>query len=392
LSTLAPTLDLLARLIAFDTVSAKSNLALIEFVRGLLAEQGIESRLTFHDSGEKANLLATIGPPVAGGVVLSGHTDVVPVEGQPWSADPFRCVVRDGRVYGRGTSDMKGFIACALALVPMMRARELQVPIHLAFSYDEELGCLGVPALIDDMARALPLPRLAIVGEPTRLRLADRHKGIHGFDTTVTGRDGHSSAPHRGVNAVSAAAELVLALERIAAEFREKGPFDAAFDPSYTTINIGQIEGGTAVNIIPRQCSFRWETRPLPGVDPAEILARLDRFARQELLPRLRAIAPEAQVVTSQRVSVAGLRADPQSPATALLRRLTGANATIGVAFTTEAGLFQRARIPAIVCGPGSIDQAHQPDEFVEISEIEACLDLLAKVIDWAADPVDLAG
>ena len=387
---LASALDLLGRLVAFDTVSAKSNLALIEFVRALLAEQGIESRLTFHPSGEKANLLASIGPSVAGGVVLSGHTDVVPVEGQPWTSDPFRCVRRGGRIHGRGTADMKGFIACALALVPLMRAGRLQVPIHLAFSFDEELGCLGVPALIDDMAAAVPLPRLAIVGEPTRLRVADRHKGIHGFETVVTGRDGHSSATHKGVNAVTAAAELVLALERVAAEFRDGGPFDPAFDPPYTTINIGQIEGGTAVNIIARRCSFRWETRPLPGQDPAAILARLEGFARDELLPRLRRIAPEADVATHPSVSVAGLMADPQSPAAALMRRLTGANATIGVAFTTEAGLFQRARIPAVVCGPGDIAQAHQPDEFVEIAEIEACLDLLAKVVAWAADPVDL--
>ncbi len=389
---LARALDLLDRLVAFDTVSAKSNLALIEFVRGLLADRGIESRLTFHASGEKANLLASIGPQVAGGVVLSGHTDVVPVAGQPWTSDPFRCVRRDGRIHGRGTADMKGFIACALALVPLMLARPLRVPIHLALSFDEELGCLGVPALIDDMAAAVPLPRLAIVGEPTRLRVADRHKGIHGFETVVTGRDGHSSATHKGVNAVTAAAELVLALDRVAAEFRDRGPFDPAFDPPYTTINVGQIDGGTAVNIIARRCSFRWETRPLPQDDPAAILARLEGFARDELLPRLRRIAPEADVVTRPTVSVAGLKADPDSPAAALMRRLTGANATIGVSFTTEAGLFQRARIPAIVCGPGDIAQAHQPDEFVEVTEMAACLDLLAKVVAWAADPVDLGG
>jgi len=387
---LARALDLLERLVGFDTVSAKSNLALIEFVRALLAEQGIDSRLTFHPSGEKANLLASVGPRVAGGVVLSGHTDVVPVAGQPWTSDPFRSVRRDGRVYGRGTADMKGFIACALALLPQMRTASLKVPIHLALSFDEELGCLGVPALIDDMAAAVPLPLLAIVGEPTRLKVADRHKGIYGFETVVTGRDGHSSAPHKGVNAVTAAAELVLELDRIAAAFREEGPFDPAFDPPYTTLNVGQIEGGTAVNIIARRCSFRWETRPLPGDDPADILARLDGFARDRLLPRLRCIAPEADVVTRPRVSVAGLKADPDSPAAALMRRLTGANATIGVAFTTEAGLFQRARIPAIVCGPGDIAQAHQPDEFVAVSELEACLDLLGKVIAWAADPVEL--
>lgn len=391
MSLLDDSLGLLDKLVAFDTVSSRSNLALIEFVREFLANQGIESRLTFHPSGEKANLLATIGPRIAGGVVLSGHTDVVPVEGQPWTSDPFRLVRRDGRVHGRGTADMKGFIACALALVPLMRERPLKLPIHLAFSFDEELGCLGLPALIEDMAAAVPRPAFAIVGEPTELRLADRHKGIHGFETAVTGRDGHSSATHRGANAVSAAAELVLCLERIAAGFRENGPFDTAFDPPYTTINVGVISGGTAVNIVPRQCRFQWETRPLPGTDPAEILARLEQFAAEDLLPRLRAVAPEAEIATRRTVSVAGLEADPASPAIALMRRLSGANTTIGVAFTTEAGLFQRADIPAIVCGPGSIAQAHQPDEFVEIDQIEACLALLTKVIDWAADPVELA-
>jgi acetylornithine deacetylase len=390
-STLDGTIALLDRLVAFDTVSARSNLALTEFVRGLLAEHGIESRLTFHESGEKANLLATIGPAVAGGVVLSGHTDVVPVDGQPWTGDPFRCIVRGSRIHGRGTADMKGFIACVLALLPEMTARRLTVPIHLAFSYDEEVGCLGVPALLEDLSASLPLPAVAIVGEPTRLNVADRHKGIYGFETVVTGRDGHSSGTHRGVNAIAAAAELVACLQRIAADFRDRGPFDDAFDPPYTTINVGVIEGGTAVNIIPRRCAFRWETRPLPVDDPAAIVARLDRFAQDELLSRLRRVAPEADVVTRPSIGVAGLKADPRSPASALLRRLTGANTTIGVAFTTEAGLFQRAGIPAVVCGPGSIEQAHQPDEFVEIGQLDACLALLRKVISWAEAPSAIA-
>lgn len=384
------TIEILERLVAFDTVSARSNLALIEFIRALLAEHGIDCRLTFHEGGEKANLLATIGPPVAGGVVLSGHTDVVPVDGQPWTSDPFRCTVRDNRIYGRGTADMKGFIACTLALLSEMTAAPLRVPIHLAFSYDEEVGCLGVPALLDDLAARLPLPAVAIVGEPTRLDVADRHKGIYGFETIVIGRDGHSSAPHRGVNAIAAAAELIALLQRIAAEFRDHGPFDDSFDPPYTTINIGLIEGGTAVNIIPRRCAIRWETRPLPVQDPAEIVGRLDRFAATDLLPRLRQVAPEAEVTTRQTVGVAGLMVDAGSPAAALLRRLTGANSTIGVAFTTEAGLFQRAGIPAVVCGPGSIEQAHQPDEFVEIDQLEACVALLRKVIAWAAEPSPL--
>lgn len=388
MSSLSRATELLEQLVAFDTVSARSNLALIEHLRELLGRHGVESRLTFHPDGQKANLLATIGPAVAGGVVLSGHTDVVPVDGQPWSSDPFRCLRRGDRLHGRGTADMKGFIACVLALLPEMTARTLTVPIHLAFSYDEEVGCLGVPALLDDLAANLPPPAVAIVGEPTRLAVADRHKGIFGFDTAVTRRDGHSSGTHRGVNAIAAAAELVSFLQRLADRFRDDGPFDDAFDPPYTTINVGMIEGGTAVNIIPRRCAFRWETRPLPAQDPQAIVAALDRFAEEELLPRLRLVAPEAEVTTAPRVGVAGLEADPSSPAAALLRRLTGVNGTIGVAFTTEAGLFQRAGIPAVVCGPGSIEQAHQPDEFVEIAQLDSCLALLRKVIDWAAEPV----
>lgn len=388
MTALARTLELLDRLVAFDTVSVRSNLALVEYVRELLGNHGIDSRLTFHADGNKANLLATIGPAVAGGVVLSGHTDVVPVDGQPWSSDPFRCTVRGGRIHGRGTADMKGFIACVLALLPEMAGRALTVPIHLAFSYDEEIGCLGMPALLDDLAASLPLPSVAVVGEPTRLAVADRHKGNYGFATLVTGRDGHSSGTHRGVNAIAAAAELIACLQRIGGEFRDSGPFDDSFDPPYTTINIGMIEGGTAINIIPRHCAFRWEIRPLPSDDPQAIVDRLDRFAQEELLPRLRRVAPEADVATHPTVGVAGLEADPASAAATLLRRLTGANTTIGVAFTTEAGLFQRAGIPAVVCGPGSIEQAHQPDEFVEIGQLEACLALLRKVIDWAAAPV----
>lgn len=380
-------IEMIQRLVGFDTVSARSNLALIEFVRDYLSGYGIESRLTFDEEGEKANLFATIGGPAeGGGVVLSGHTDVVPVEGQPWESDPFRVVARDGRLYGRGTADMKSFLAIALALVPEVRKRELKVPIHLALSYDEEVGCLGVPALLRDIAGALPRPpRLAIIGEPTLMRVANRHKGIHAFETRVTGRDGHSSGTHRGVNAIVHAAEIIGFLDSLAAEQRRQGPFDEGFDPPYTTINVGTVEGGTALNIIPRHCAFRWEFRPVPATDPADLLARVEAFVAESVLPRMRAVAAEAEVVTVARCAVPPLLPEADSPAETLARALTGANAAIGAAFVTEAGLFQQAGIPAVVCGPGSIEQAHQPNEYIALDQVAACEAFLRRLIDRAA-------
>ncbi|WP_425450487.1 acetylornithine deacetylase [Virgifigura deserti] len=383
------TIEMIERLVAFDTVSARSNLGLIDFVRDYLAGHGIDSRLTFDTRREKANLFATIEPQTGGspggGIVLSGHTDVVPVEGQPWDTDPFRVVVKDGRLYGRGTADMKSFIAIALALVPELRARDLKTPIHLALSYDEEIGCLGVPALLRDIADALPAPRLAIIGEPTLMRIANRHKGVLAFETRVTGRDGHSSGTHRGVNAVVHAAEIIGFLDRLATERRRQGPFDDGFDPPYTTLNIGTIEGGAALNIIPRHCAFKWEFRPVPADDPAAIPARLDSFVAETVLPRMRGTAPEADVTTTPRCAVPALLPEADSPAEALARSLTGANTTVGAAFATEAGLFQEAGIPAIVCGPGSIEQAHQPNEFIALEQVAACEAFLRRLADWAA-------
>ena len=380
-------IEMIQRLVGFDTVSARSNLALIEFVRDYLSGYGIESRLTFDAGGGKANLFATIGGPAeGGGVVLSGHTDVVPVEGQPWESDPFHVVARDGRLYGRGTADMKSFLAVALALVPEVRKRELKVPIHLALSYDEEVGCLGVPALLRDVADALPRPpRLAIIGEPTMMRVANRHKGIHAFETRVTGRDGHSSGTHRGVNAIVHAAEIIGFLDALAAEQRRQGPFEEGFDPPYTTINVGTVEGGTALNIIPRHCAFRWEFRPVPATDPADLLTRVETFVAESVLPRMRAVAAEAEVVTVARCAVPPLLPEADSPAETLARALTGANAAIGAAFVTEAGLFQQAGIPAVVCGPGSIEQAHQPNEYIALDQVAACEAFLRRLIDWAA-------
>ena len=376
--------DMLAKLIAFDTTSAKSNLALIDFVRDYLAGHGIESRLIFDDQRSKANLYASMGPGGPGGVVLSGHTDVVPVAGQPWSADPFTLRESGGKLFGRGTCDMKGFIALALSLVPEMQAAGLKRPIHIALSYDEELGCLGAPRMIADIKANLPLPDVAIVGEPTRLKLGNKHKGCYGFDLEVTGRDGHSSATHRGVNAIAYAARAIAYLDDMAERFRREGPFDPGFEPPYTTFNVGEIGGGTAVNIIARQCKVAWEFRPIPAVDPKTVVAEVERFLNQDLAPRMREKAPEAGIAMSEACVVPPLVPRPGSPAEALARHLTGANDTIGLAFGTEAGQFQEIGIDAIVCGPGSIEQAHQPDEFIELSQFAEGEAFLRRLIDWA--------
>ena len=377
--------DLIRRLVGFDTVSAGSNLALIHFVRDYLRDFGIDSRLTYDASKNKANLLAAIGPSVPGGIVLSGHTDVVPVAGQPWDSDPFTVVERNGRLYGRGTADMKSFLAVALALVPELLAARLRVPIYFALSYDEEVGCLGVGGLLNDLAAAVPSPAAAIIGEPTLMKLINRHKGFHSFTTTVTGRDGHSSGTHRGVNAIAYAAEIVGFLSRLAAEIAAQGPFDDGFDPPYTTINVGAVRGGTATNIIARQCSFDWEFRPIPGFDAPSIRRRLDAFIAESILPRMRAVSPETDVVTIQDSASPPLVPETDSPAEALVRLLTGANSAGAVSFGTEASHFQDSGIPAVICGPGSIEQAHQPNEFIALDQIEACISFMRKLKDWAS-------
>ena len=380
-------MEMIERLIAIPTVSSDSNLGLIEFVRDYLAGHGVKSRLTYNDDKRKANLFATIGPDQAGGVVLSGHTDVVPVAGQPWDSDPFTLIQRGDKLYGRGTCDMKSFIAIALAMVPTFKQAGLRRPIHLAFSYDEEVGCLGAPRMLDDIAVNLPLPAMAIIGEPTSMQLANRHKGDIVFKTIFTGRDSHSSAPHRGLNAIFSANEFISFLAQMAVQFREQGPLDDSFDPPYTTVNVGQISGGTAFNIIARRCELVWEFRPLPGVDPNQVIAKAQAFLNDTLLPRMRQSAPEAAIETTQLCNVLPLIPETDSPAEALIRALTGINSAIGVAFGTEGGQFQRAGIPAVIFGPGSIQQAHKPNEFIEIAQVEACIAFMHKLSDWAARP-----
>ncbi|WP_103873184.1 acetylornithine deacetylase [Bosea lathyri] len=362
---------MLARLVAFDTVSHKSNLELIAFVEDYLAGWGVASIRIPNAAGDKAALFATIGPSDRGGIVLSGHTDVVPVEGQSWSRDPFTLHIADGRAYGRGAVDMKGFIALALALVPDFLAAELKTPIHLFLSYDEEVTCLGVVDGIARMGKDLPRPRAVIVGEPTSLELADAHKGIRTFFTTITGFAAHSSKPHLGASAVHAGVRLAAGLVGIADEREEQLDPSGRFDPPYDTVHVGKFHGGIARNILADRCELSWEVRTLPGSNPEDVPARFATLS-DEVLARMRKTAPSSTIQTVMSSDVPGLAPDPGSEAETLVMRLAGKNSTIAVAYATEAGHFQRAGLPTIVCGPGSIDQAHQPDEYITLEQFAA--------------------
>jgi acetylornithine deacetylase len=371
---------LLDRLVAFDTTSRDGNLPLIEFIEDYLKSFGIPSIRVDFEPGRKTNLYATIGPDIDGGIVLSGHTDVVPVDGQDWSSDPFTVSERDGRLYGRGTCDMKGFIAVALAMVPAFKAAALRKPIHFAFSCDEEVGCIGVRPLVAHMKAHLKKPAAVIVGEPTLMQVVNAHKGAVTFATEVTGHEAHSSLTDRGVNAIMVAGELIGEINRIEKDMRERGDPSRRFDPPYTTVHIGLIEGGTAKNIVPRRCSFKWETRLLPDADPREVPARFDRFARI-LEPRMKAVAEDTGIRNDTINTVPGLRPETDSPAEHLALHLAEANGTHAVSYCTEAGLFQEIGIPSIICGPGSIEQAHKPDEFIAISELEKCEAFMQRLI-----------
>lgn len=379
------TKEMLARLVAFDTTSRESNLGLIDFVREYLAGHGVASRLFFNETQTKANLYATIGPDAPGGVVLSGHTDTVPADGQNWRSDPFTLEERQGRLYARGAADMKGFIASALALVPEFVAAVTRTPLHLAFSYDEEVGCTGVHSMVRHIAAHLPRPKAVIVGEPTMMQAVNSHKGIRTYTTEVTGLEAHSSLPHMGVNAIDVAVRLINYLHVLRAGMQRKGDASGRFDPPYTSIHVGVIEGGTALNIVPRRCRFQWEIRPLPGQDPDEIAALFTAYALNEVLPEIRAVSEQADITVRRRADVPPLAPLDASPAEALITALSGSNDLLAVSYTTEAGIFQEAGIPAVICGPGSIDQAHKPDEFIALTELAACDAFLRRLLKTLA-------
>ncbi len=382
-SRLTP-IEVLDRLIAFDTVSSDPNRALIDWVAEYLHGHGVAPLVLPSPEGDKANLFATIGPDGPGGVVLSGHTDVVPVAGQDWHSDPFVLTERDGRLYGRGTADMKGFLAIALAMVPEFLARPLARPIHLALTHDEETGCIGIRHLLRHIQEHLPRPGLVIVGEPTSMKPANSHKSLRAFRTVVTGREAHSSAPELGVSAISAAAEIVGFIDRLAADARGHAAPASGFAPPHATFNVGIIEGGTALNIVPRQCRLVWDYRALPGEDTDAVIARFRGYVEDDLLPRMRARHPAAAIETEELATVPAMVPDPDGPAETLVRQLTGANASGVVAFATEAGLFQRAGLSVVICGPGDIAQAHRPDEFITLEQMAAGEVFLRNVADWA--------
>jgi acetylornithine deacetylase len=369
----ATTLDLLERLVSFDTESSKSNLALVAFVIDYLTKLGAEYIVAPNAAGDKAAVYVNVGPRVDGGVVLSGHTDVVPVAGQPWTGDPFK-LRRDGRrLIGRGACDMKGFDAVCLAMLPDLMRLPLKQPVHLLLSYDEETTCLGVMDVIARMGVDLPRPRAVIVGEPTLMQVADAHKSVGAFFTTITGFEVHSSSPHLGVNAIYGGTAVVEELQRIFDEMVARGDPTGRFSPGYTTVSVGTIKGGTARNITARECVVYWEFRGVPGLPEREIPDRIDRYCREFVIPRLQVNGGKASIRTETEIYVPGLAPDPGSAAETLALRLTNSNQTITVPYGTEAGRFQQAGIATVVCGPGDIAQAHQPDEWIDESQLAAC-------------------
>ena len=383
-SGIAASRELLARLVGFDTTSAKSNLDLISFVEGYLQAHGVESQRVLSPDHQKACLYATIGPVGVPGLGLSGHTDCVPVTGQAWDTDPFTLTERDGNLYGRGTADMKGFLACVLAAVPQLKQRKLNVPVHVLFSYDEEVGCRGVRPMIAQFGKSLQSPRMVIVGEPTTMTVVDAHKGPNRFDVRVTGLEAHSSLSHLGVNAIMIAARLIGELARIETQLKAQHT-SARFTPPYSTIQVGKIEGGTASNIVPRHCTFTWEVRTLPGLDARGVMAELESFAARECLPQMREISLDTSIEISPANLAPPFAAQADSEVVSLAMRLAGQNETFAVAYGTEAGLFQESGCSSVICGPGDIAQAHKPNEFVSIEQLENCSGFLDRLGDWAA-------
>lgn len=367
---------LIRELVAFDTTSRESNLALLAHVRDLLAAQAVDSTYTFDDTGRKANLWATLpaadGNATQGGIVLSGHTDVVPVDGQPWTSDPFVATPRDGRLYGRGVTDMKSFCATALAFVPELLRRGLAKPVHIALSYDEEVGCIGVRRLIADVLARGIRPMGCIVGEPTGMELVLAHKGKRAWRCRVRGHEAHSSLTPRGVNAVEIACAIVAYIAERARAFRDAGARDQAYDVPYSTAHVGTIRGGTALNIVPRDCTFDFELRHLPFDDPDAFLRDVEACAAQHL-PAMHAVAPDTFIAFDALSALPGMDTHDGSAIAALAHACNG-HAEVGkVSFGTEAALFHGAGIATVICGPGHIDQAHQPDEWVSLDQLARC-------------------
>ena len=374
--------EMLETLVAFDTTSRESNLEMIHFVEDYLGGHEIDSTLVFNDDASKANLIATIGPAASrGGVVLSGHSDVVPVDGQDWSTDPFRVVERDDRLYGRGTCDMKGFLAIALALVPEFKERKLRSPIHIVLTYDEETDCSGAVRLMEALPETGLAPRAVIIGEPTEMRIINAHKGQCTLETVIKGREAHSSATHLGVNAIDAAAQLIALLGSLSREMESLPSPLEGMTPPFSTINVGTITGGQQFNIVPAACRFEWEIRAVPGHDADEIIAQFESRAA-ELLADMREKFPGASIDTTVTNAVAPFVPEDDSPAETLVKSLVGTNEAGAIAFGTEAPCYQQAGISVVVFGPGSIDQAHKPDEYIALEQVDACVSFMRRLMD----------
>lgn len=378
-------LEWIQRLVSIDTVSRHSNLGLIELVRDTLAHHGIESHLSYHAAGGKANLFATI--PAAdgnrqGGIVLSGHTDVVPVDGQDWHTDPFKPVIQDGKLYGRGSCDMKGYIGTALALLPAMCAGKLQQPMHFALSYDEEVGCLGAPVLLAELGQRGIHPAGCIVGEPSLMQPVVAHKGVQLWRCAVHGKAAHSSLTPKGVNAIEYAA-LIIRKVREQADALRAGPLDAAFDVPFSTAQVGLVQGGIAANTVPEACNFTFDHRNLPGVDGAVFGQGITDYVEETVAPTMKAEDGAATIQIQQLATVPAFEADERAAVTRLARRLTKVEAIRKVAYGSEAGQFQEAGIPAVICGPGDIRQAHEANEFVTLEQLGLCHAFLQDVIAY---------
>ncbi|SFJ96474.1 acetylornithine deacetylase [Celeribacter neptunius] len=380
MSALGTCKDILADLIAFPTVSSDSNLAAISYIAERLNDAGARVEVLADASGQKANLFATLGPERAGGLVLSGHTDVVPVEDQPWTSDPFRLIERDGRLYGRGTCDMKGFIATCMSKLDRLKAAAQERPIHFAFTHDEEVGCLGARDLVLVLRGREIRPAMALIGEPTDMRVIEGHKGCCEYTVTFTGAEGHGSAPEKGVNAVEYAARYINRLLDLRRALIARCPEGSRFDPPHTTINIGGLKGGHAHNVIAGKAVLEWEMRPVAEDDMTFVKREIASYVGDVLLPEMRRVASHAAIETEVIGEVAGLTPMDENAARDLVFRLTGANHAGLVPFGTEAGLFQKIGMQAVICGPGSIDQAHKPDEYIALDQLRQSLAMLDRL------------
>ncbi len=375
---------ILSDLIAFDTTSRNSNLELIGYIQVMLNDLGIKSELTWDSGKGKANLFATIGASDQPGIVLSGHTDVVPVDGQDWHSEPFEATLKDDRLYGRGSCDMKGFIAVCLANAGKLLDADLPVPFHFAFSYDEEVGCVGVRGLIEALRQREVMPSVCIIGEPTSMQVIRAHKGMFYQKCCVHGKSAHSSQVNRGVNAVSIAARLINKIDSIGQRIQQQGPFDEGFEPPYTTLHAGVIKGGTVNNIIPNECRFEYEIRNIPEQSVLPVFNEIKQYADQELLPLMQRVSAESGIDWQTLAEFPPLSTDEGSALNQMVQQLAQQTEPSGkVSYGTEGGLFDQAGIATVVCGPGSIDQAHKPDEYVSLDQLQQCSHFIDRLIQY---------